>query len=137
MTIDIHEEAIELMAKWDQTYRMDNQISLDEYLVEYSVIMHVEDIEAGWNLFYRLKGNKRNILHDRLLNTIHKPSTSTEAKELHSYLVKIYVDQYVREMLTEELENVVEVAEHHKDASMVISHAKHRIEEISRDHFDK
>lgn len=80
---------------------------------------------------------KKDILHDRLLNTIHQASTSTEAKERHSYLVKIYVDQYVREMLTEELENVVEVAEHHKDASSVISHAKYRIEELKQEHFDK
>ena len=54
MAVDIHEEAIELMAKWDQTYRMDNQMSLDEYLAEYSVIMHIEDIKAGWDLFYKL-----------------------------------------------------------------------------------
>jgi len=47
-------EAIELMSEWDQTYRMDNQMTLGEYLSEYSIIMHIEDIEAGWNLFYRL-----------------------------------------------------------------------------------
>lgn len=60
MAVDVHKEAIDLMAKWDQTYRMVNWMSLDEYLAEYSVIMHVEDIEAGWNLFYKLTDTNQN-----------------------------------------------------------------------------
>ena len=47
---ELHEEAIDLMIQFDQTYRMDNYMSLDEYLAEYSNIMHSEDIIAGYAL---------------------------------------------------------------------------------------
>ena len=47
---ELHEEAIDLMIQFDQTYRMDNYMSLDEYLAEHSSIMHSEDIIAGYAL---------------------------------------------------------------------------------------
>jgi|TARA_B110000902_G_C14126034_1_gene520091 predicted nucleotidyltransferase len=47
---ELHEEAIDLMIQFDQTYRMDNYMSLDEYLAEYSNIMHSEDVIAGYAL---------------------------------------------------------------------------------------
>jgi hypothetical protein len=45
-----HEEARDLMEQWDQTYRVENQMSLNEYLYVFGCIMNATDISDGLKL---------------------------------------------------------------------------------------
>jgi hypothetical protein len=41
---DLHTKALELMEKLDSKYNMINELSLDEYLYEYRIILDSNDI---------------------------------------------------------------------------------------------
>ena len=42
---DLHEQAIDLMLELDEKYKMDNTLSLDEYLYEYVNSLNEDEIE--------------------------------------------------------------------------------------------
>tara|TARA_R100000781_G_scaffold31493_3_gene22973 strand:+ start:539 stop:700 length:162 start_codon:yes stop_codon:yes gene_type:complete len=48
--IDLHEQAIDLMLKLDEKYKMDNTLSLDEYLYEYVNSLNEDEIKEINNL---------------------------------------------------------------------------------------
>jgi hypothetical protein len=47
---DLHEQAIDLMLKLDEKYKMDNTLSLDEYLYEYVNSLNKDEIKEINNL---------------------------------------------------------------------------------------
>ena len=47
---DLHEQAIDLMLKLDEKYKMDNTLSLDEYLYEYVNSLNEDEIKEINNL---------------------------------------------------------------------------------------
>ena len=47
---DLHNQAIELMIKLDEKYKMDNTLSLDEYLYEYVNSLNKDEIKQITNL---------------------------------------------------------------------------------------
>ena len=48
--IDLHEQAIDLMLKLDEKYKMNNTLSLDEYLYEYANSLNEDEIKEINNL---------------------------------------------------------------------------------------
>tara|TARA_Y100000401_G_scaffold80120_1_gene65553 strand:- start:778 stop:984 length:207 start_codon:yes stop_codon:yes gene_type:complete len=48
--IDLHEQAIDLMLELDEKYKMDNTLSLDEFLYEYKNILNKKEIKEINNL---------------------------------------------------------------------------------------
>ena len=47
---DLHEQAIDLMFELDEKYKMDNTLSLDEYLYEYVNSLNEDEIKEINNL---------------------------------------------------------------------------------------
>jgi len=47
---DLHEKAIDLMIELDEKYKMDNTLSLDEYLYEYVNSLNKDEIKQITNL---------------------------------------------------------------------------------------
>ena len=47
---DLHEKAIDLMLELDEKYKMDNTLSLDEYLYEYINKLNKKEIKEITNL---------------------------------------------------------------------------------------
>tara|TARA_R100001132_G_C3187561_1_gene41059 strand:+ start:272 stop:472 length:201 start_codon:yes stop_codon:yes gene_type:complete len=47
---DLHNQAIELMIKLDEKYKMDNTLSLDEYLYEYVNSLNKREVNKITNL---------------------------------------------------------------------------------------
>jgi len=47
---DLHEQAIDLMLELDEKYKMDNNLSLDEYLYEYVNSLNEDEIKEITNL---------------------------------------------------------------------------------------
>ena len=48
--INLHEKAIDLMLELDEKYKMDNTLSLDEYLYEYVDSLNENEIKEITNL---------------------------------------------------------------------------------------
>ncbi len=47
---DLHEKSIDLMIELDEKYKMDNTLSLDEYLYEYVNSLNKDEIKQITNL---------------------------------------------------------------------------------------
>ncbi len=47
---DLHEKSIDLMIELDEKYKMDNTLSLDEYLYEYVNLLNKDEIKQITNL---------------------------------------------------------------------------------------
>lgn len=50
--MDLHEKAVDLMIKLDEKYKMDNTLSLDEYLYEYINSLSKQEIKEIKELIY-------------------------------------------------------------------------------------
>ena len=52
---DLHEKSIDLMIELDEKYKMDNTLSLDEYLYEYVNSLNKDEIKQITNLINKFE----------------------------------------------------------------------------------
>ena len=52
---DLHEKSIDLMIELDEKYKMDNNLSLDEYLYEYVNSLNKDEIKQITNLINKFE----------------------------------------------------------------------------------
>ena len=52
---DLHEKSIDLMIELDEKYKMDNNLSLDEYLYEYVNSLNKDEIKQIINLINKFE----------------------------------------------------------------------------------